>query len=256
MHITRTINLTGRKKIPRKKIQFELVENADGELGFDGSIDFAELNVPSDGQVVVQPYYKSSAMWFDCGTVSSFELPDDTLLTDIDRGGSILFRVLVVDGKTNIGRILASAERVRLKDPNAEDERDALILIRERDIGHDVWKLEVGDDLDKPELVFNNKIPGAADLIGDHGVFLGLLLPSVMRLIMNTIFNRDLENIEDGTWQSNWVKFSEELVGYEIPKNRDADENANWIDELVTEFSKQHKLCDKLNKTLEVAIDD
>ncbi len=195
----------------------------DGELAFDASLDLSNFGIPADGQVVIQPYYKSSAMWFDCGTAASFELPEDTRLTEIDIGGSVLFRVLVVDANDDAGKILASAERVPVKAPGEEEEKESLIKVCERDIGYEVWKLELEDGLEKPELVINNRIPGAAELMGSHGVFLGLMLPAVIRLIMGSIFASKLEHEgtdEEGGWQSKWIKFAEELLGDEIPRNR------------------------------------
>ncbi len=253
MQITRTINLTGRKKIPRNRISIELVETGDGELAFDASLDLSGFGVPADGKVVIQPYYKSSAMWFECGTAASFELPEDTRLTEIDVGGSVLFRVLVVDAKDDAGKILASAERVPVKSPGGEDDREALIKVCQRDIGYEVWKLELENGLEKPELVINNSIPGAVELIGSHGVFLGLMLPSVIRLIMGSIFSSKMEREgtdDEGGWQSKWIKFAEELSGEEIPKNHDIEENTEWIDGLVIEFSKNHRLCHRLNTKL------
>jgi len=249
MQITRTISLTGRKKIPRSLISIELMENADGELFFDATLNLQDLKIPASGRVFIQPYYKTSSMWFDCGTVGSFALPDDTALTEIDLGGSVLFRVFVVDETEEHGKILASAERVPAKDPGGEEDRESLINVRERDLGHEVWKLELEEGLEKPELVINNQIPGAASLVEDHGLFHGLLLPSIIRLILSSIFAKEHQGDGEGdedSWQSKWIRFSESLVDEEIPKNQDVDENEKWIDNVVSQFSKNHKLCRRL----------
>ena len=256
MQVTRTINLTGRKKIPRNRVSIQLFETEEGELAFDASLDLSDFSIPADSKIIIQPYYKSSAMWFDCGTTASFELPENTKLTDIDNGGPVLFRVLIVDAKDEAGKIIASAERVPVKDPADEEDRESLIKVRERDIGHEVWKLELEDGLEKPELIINNSIPGAAELVGDHGVFLGLMLPSVIRLIMGSIFSKGQESDGDEeNWPAMWIKFAEELSGEEIPKNQDSDENVQWIDALVAEFSKSHRLCHMLNQKLGVISD-
>ena len=127
MQITRTISLTGRKKIPRRLVTIELVENAEGELCIDATLNFEELKLPADGRIYLQPYYKTSSMWFDCGTVGSFDLPEDTALTDIDRGGSVLFRVFVVDDSGEHGKILASADCIPAKDPGGDEDKESLI---------------------------------------------------------------------------------------------------------------------------------
>lgn len=89
---------------------------------------------------VLEAYFRSSSMRFPCGTVASIAVPSSMELSEIDRGGAIRFRLLVIDADQT-GRIIATADGLRpVRDRNSPD-RQSLLPLRETDLGDQLWKV-------------------------------------------------------------------------------------------------------------------
>src|SRR5581483_8486478 len=142
--IQRRVNSTGRLRIKRSLIDIALeqapelsaVPTARASLKLDG------VDVPGDAIVAIEAYYRTSSMRFACGTVSNLHLPERMVLSDIDKGGAVRFRVLVI-AADGTGRILAAADGLRPSTPGDGADRQALLPMRETDIGNQLWKIDV-----------------------------------------------------------------------------------------------------------------
>jgi len=251
MKIQRRFNHTGRKKLDRSKITISINEKDDEDPSFDFKYDFDGLKLPGHARIFVEPYYKSSFMRFDFGTVEAPNYPDNTMLTEIDHGSSILFRVLVVDESGHVGKLLASANRVGSVDIDDQEGIEPLISVREKDLGNQTWKLELAGA--KPELVINNRIPSFLSSIKHDVTYQGLIFPSIIREILNHILivSSDNDDDADDAWQKKWLAFAKDLVETEIPDDGETDERRNWIDDVVSEFCNQEKICDKIIDVIE-----
>src|ERR1700734_3041990 len=93
------INFTGRKKLASEHIDIRINrEHGQQFASFVASFHPAMTKVlDKDAKVYVEPYAVSSSMRFDFGTVSNPKVPTDTLLSQLDREDSFLFRIKVVD---------------------------------------------------------------------------------------------------------------------------------------------------------------
>jgi hypothetical protein len=253
MKIQRKVNHTGRKKLDNSKLEILIHEPDDGDPHFDFKHDFEGLKLPAHAKIFVEPYYKSSFMRFSFGTVGEPLLPENTKITDIDHGSSILFRVLVVDDSEDLGRLLASADRVSPSNLDDKEDFESIISVREKDLGNQTWKLDLAGA--GPELVINNRIPAALSRIKHDAIYQGLIFPSIIREILNYILIMSEDPGEDDeatdTWQIQWLSFSKNLVDREIPGEDDIEELQEWIDDVVSEFCNQNKICDKIIDVLE-----
>ena len=154
--IQRRFNSTGRIRITRNRIDLALdahpdlnaVPAAHAVLRLDG------LDVPGNARVAIEAYYRTSSMRFACDTIDHLSVPGRMLLSDIDRGGAVRFRVLVIAADDS-GRILDVADGLRPSTPDDGADRQALLPIRETDIGNELWKIEV-DYRTGPVLLVNN----------------------------------------------------------------------------------------------------
>src|SRR6185312_11650105 len=142
----RRINFTNRKSINRKLISIRLFE---GELPTQPRSFAAELNglteleVPRSACVYVEPYVtgSTSSMRFDFGTIGNLTAPSDTSLTDLDRSGRVLFRIKVVDGSTEVGKILAATNALRPIDEKvSDDDQRAILPVRLEPLDEVVWE--------------------------------------------------------------------------------------------------------------------
>ena len=247
MRLTSTVCLTGRKRIPRNRIRFDLSENSEGIRHFDAKVDFSGLDLPDSGRVFITPYFKHSSMRFDYGTVESFGPSGETLLTDLDSSSTVLFRLHVVEEEDGLARILASADRIpaTMPDDDAKESDQAIISLAVRDLGDEVWKLELEGE--KPRLVINSRIPDARTCMESDPIFHGLVLPSVIRQIMSHIFINRLEGEkeEEGTWESHWIRFAEDLADEDIPEGDDPEGKEKWVEQAILSFSTKFGLGPK-----------
>ena len=253
MKIQRRFNHTGRKKLDRSKITISIDEKDGEDPCFDFKHDFEGLGLPGHAKIFVEPYYKSSFMRFDFGTVGVPIDPDNTTLTEIDHGSSILFRVLIVDETGDVGKLLASADRVSSVDIDDQEGVEPLISVREKDLGNQTWKLELAGA--KPELVINNRIPSFLSSVKHDVIYQGLIFPSIIREILNHILivspDNDEDDDEDDAWHKKWLTFSKDLVEREIPDEGEIHERRDWIEDVVSEFCNQEKICDKIIGVIE-----
>ena len=160
--LQRRLNSTGRKRITRDCVTIELTPPLD-TFSFPlaaAKIDLSELDLDPAARVVLEAYFRSSSMRFPCGTVGSVAVPSQLVLTDIDRGGAIQFRLLVIapDGS---GRIVASAEGLKPLQKSETPERQPLLPLRETDLGEELWRVDI-DERNGPWLVINSRAPGLA----------------------------------------------------------------------------------------------
>lgn len=249
MRTKRRFNYTGRKTINRDAVEIRMQESPGGKPPeFSAAFNFAKLNLPEKGKIIVEAYHKSTAQRFSFGRVGEMKEPESTALTEVDLGGRVLFRVKVVDDSEKFDRLLASAEQISPVDDGDDANRDYLIKVVARDLVGRVWALDLNEDPHtKPELHLNYRIPDSINQVRHNPLFQGLVLPAAVREIYRFIF-WDCENdAEEGSWQQMWLDFGEGISGREPPgATADSTEFHDWTDEILGIFSERHGLCDRV----------
>ncbi len=97
--VQRRVNSTERIRITRDRVTIVLDPAAD-VISFpcaSAIINLEGLDFPPDADIALEAYYRSSSMRFAFGTVRSPNIPARMELTDVDLGGAIQFRLLVID---------------------------------------------------------------------------------------------------------------------------------------------------------------
>jgi hypothetical protein len=251
--VQRRFNSTGRLRITRSKIDISLEQAPDLNVipTARASLKLEGLEVPGDAIVAIEAYYRTSSMRFACGTLSNLMVPERMALSDIDKGGAVRFRVLVI-APDGTGRILAAADGLRPSTPGDGADRQALLPIRETDIGNELWKIEV-DYRTGPVLLVNNRVPGLAAQIRTLPLLQGLILPHAFRAILQDL-NPSGESDDDDLWGDNWRRFLTDLgVATEAEDPDDPDVVDEWIEAAVRAFSDLKEFAErvKLIKTAE-----
>ncbi len=244
--IQRRFNSTGRTRIPRSRIEIKLQEPLDHgafPTAF-ATIDLAELELPHSATVEMEAYFRSSSMRFQCGTVASIKVPDNMVLSEIDRGGAVRFRLLVIDADRS-GRIIAMADGLRpLRDRDSPD-RQSLLPVRETDLGDQMWKIDV-DYRTGPTLLINGSIPGLASTLREHALIQGLLLPHALRMILAEL-GRSSADEEDDIWRKDWRTFLRALDVPDEPDDPDDPESVEeWIEHAVGVFCSQKNFARRI----------
>lgn len=245
--MSRRFNHTGRKKLMRTDVRIHVQEANSGQpQSFTAEVKIpAEMKLDPQARVYVEAYIGTSSMRFDFGTVATVVPPDDCLLTDIDEGAPVLFRVRVVDETLHVGRILAAANGLR---PEGEDDgkhRKSLLPLRSCDLGEQVWWLDFTDVDAGPQLAVNSRIPGIMERLQSDAILMGLIYPEVVRQIARRIWNDDAGISEDAEWLADWKTWLEEQLGRAVSSD-DVANIDDVADEMANNFATKHKFASRV----------
>lgn len=250
--IKRRINSTGRKRIPKERIKVSLTTtDPDEPLRASVALDLAGLGFPLQATVVVDAYHRSTSMRFECGTVGDLKIPSALTLSELGNDGGVLFRVKVIDKEALTGRLLGAAERIRADEANEVDGRRSILPVIERNIGGEVWRLDI--DEGGPQLILNNRVPGISTRLLSNPMARGLLLPAAFRLVLLRLIDEAMEDDPDETdWKVEWIRFTQSRLG--LPEDlaslpQDDDGKAEWIDNAVSVFCEKLDFLTLINTT-------
>ena len=232
--VQRRVNSTDRARITRDRVNIILDPPPDTSSfpSASAAIDLAGLEFPGDADVVLEAYYRSSSMRFPCGTVGHLAVPGRMELSDIDRGGAIRFRLLIIASQS--GQILGSAEGLRPAKTGESPDRQPLLPLRETDLVNELWRIEV-DPRSGPVLSVNNTVPGLAAQIRSIPLLQGLVLPHAFRMILKELSSEGEEEGDD-LWGDDWRKFLRQIGVPIEPEDDDPDTIDEWIESAVEAF--------------------
>lgn len=243
------INSTGRKRILREHIRIRLNESDAGQApSFTADIQLpAELKLDPAAKVYVEPYVKSSSMRFDFGTAGNVAHPETCLLSDIDAGAAVLFRIKVVDETGEVGRILASANGIRPENDADGDERRPLLPLVSAHLGEEIWKLEIDKDAG-PSLIVNSRVPDLIETLKRDVHLQGVIYPEVVRRLVHDIFLDSNEYDEDTDWVKDWKEWFEAQLGREIAEEEvdDTDAVHSLADDVTVAFANKNRFASNL----------
>lgn len=243
----RRFNYTRRKSIPAGHVAIRLLHAGTPDMSFDADVRLATLGLPPEAAVFVEAYYKASYMRFPFGTVGYILQPNDRMLSEIDRGTTVLFRVKVVGTTATSGRILAELDGIVASEaePTAAG-RHSLLPVNYKDLGQQVWRLELGSD--RPVLELNSTINGIRDLATRDGRFLGLVFPAIVRQILTQVLLvLDHDDPDDPSdWRSLWLRFTARYHPEGPPRGGSPDSKQEWIEEAVASYCQAIRTKDLL----------
>ena len=244
------INSTGRKQLTRENIAIHLAEprSLDAAPAFSANLEFPpHLKLEPSANVYVEAYVRSSVMRFSFGTVGLIRAPADTVLTDIDRGAAVLFRVKVVDESKEIGKIVAAVDGIRpLTDTDEIEGRKALLPLVKTDLGEAVWRIHIQGSA-APVLQINNRIPDLRERLFEDPLLAGAIYTEALRQVLHAVLLSN-EFDDEMEWVINWKKFIEEVRGTAIPLEMDDEDNAlalDVIEETIEKFLELRKFASR-----------
>lgn len=233
----RLINSTGRKKIDLENIIIRMEDGVEpgSPRSFKAHIKIPEnLRLDRNARVYLEPYVRSSSMRFDFGTIGRITHPSETILSELDAGRDVLFRLRVVDESGHIGRILAAANEIRPRyEADESVGRRSLLPLVSIDLGEELWKVSVNGTA-LPVLQINNRVPGLREKLLDDAVLQGSVYPHALRTVLNYIVFDDPGDEETG-WIKDWKAFTEELRGEEWPEEFDPQDDKDRLDQFIDE---------------------
>jgi hypothetical protein len=172
-------------------------------------------------------------------------VPSGMILSEIDRGGAVRFRLLVTDADRT-GRIIAAADGLRpVRDRNSPD-RQSLLPLRETDLGDQLWKIDV-DFRTGPTLLVNGTVPGLASRLREQALLQGLILPHALRVILMEVGRGGAQEEDEDIWRRDWRRFLEALdVPVEPEDSEDQESLEDWIEQAVDAFCAQKNFASRV----------
>ncbi len=216
--------------------------NGENPPSFAVNFSLDDSKLPGDAAIYIEAYARNTLQRFHFGTVEEIVPPDDTGLGELDLSATTLFRIHIVDESEHIGRLIASADKLKPEGEDDEVQKSSLLVVRSRPMGNDTWRLDFATG-DKPELCINSRIPNAIGQIKNNPVFQTLILPAALRQVL--MFYLWDDNVDEGSMAEHWLNFAEQTAS-ERPQSEDTTDIMNWIDEVVERFSNSFELCDML----------
>ena len=253
----RRINSTGRRRISRECVKIDMLECLPDEpLKAKASLQLHKFDFQGTASVVIEAYHRSSGMRFDCGTIEALKVPEILVLSEVDRSGSVLFRLKVVDNDEEPGRLLGSAEGIRPRseeDKEGNEGRRSILPVRSIDLRHDVWKVEI-EYGDGPKLILNTRIPDFRYKFYESGMMQGIILPAALRFILQELV-RSYEVSDDDDefdWKEDWMTYCQDelQVTGDLQEISEAGKK-DWIDDVVMRFCEKFRFVEKVRKKLE-----
>jgi hypothetical protein len=237
----RRLNYTGRKLIPHDNLLIN-VRKIDGKKAFNADLTLDGLGFPNNAKVFIEPYYKSSYMRFDFGTIEDFTAPIITYLSEIPETDQLLFRVKVVDIDGKNGKLLGLAERISPKSTDVESiGRQPLLPVDfEKDLGQQIYQIVFDEVGDQVILEINNRIENGPEFIRSNE-FKSMVLPGIVRLIAERVKDHEFDSDSNG-WEDLWLKFFYSKVNIEEkPEYNAYNKEAvdDWIENLVNTFCRK-----------------
>jgi hypothetical protein len=232
----RKYNYTGRQKIANERIQIRQLTRS-GIAAFEAKININDLGFPDYAKIYIEPYFKSSFMRFDFGTVARHIHPENTLLDEIPVTDKILFRVKVVDESSKQGLILGYADELIPTLGDTIGGKKPLLPVDYNDLGNKIWKLDFRDD--GPYLSVNKTIDRITELVKNNLQFFSLVYPEIIRQIAQKIISEEDIELDDlTTWQGQWIQYFKTTLG--ITYKPDEEREDIWCEEIVEAFCRKH----------------
>lgn len=243
----RRFNNTGRRPIQRSHAAVTLRRLKPGESSeesgycFDLKLDLSSYGFPRDARVRVEAWRGNASQRWNWGTIGAPVAPGepDRVLRDVPE--TCQFRVAVVEAGDS-GRLLGLADKMNPRRP-----LESILPLVLKDLDGEVWRLDFGEGDDIAVLCVNKDIAGMSDVVRNDSDFRALVMPQVLRSVLERGLLVKLEGPDDveGPWKP-WFDLAEDVLPGSPPPRlerevQDDDKIAladQWIDQVVAAFAK------------------
>jgi hypothetical protein len=255
--ISRHFNYTHRVRIPKSKVHVEVERGEDGRCrGQIKKLDLTDHKRHSETEwraanVVVEARRVTMGLYHQqiLGTVAEvmertpinsielIEFPDDS---------EIVFRFKVVDTDK---KLLGEVDGIRSGE-QSDTDRQSLIHLYVSDLKEELWRVDFTDDALGPKVLVNKRLPHARGLLTYDPVARGLILPQIVRQVLAEVV---VSKQQSEGWVAGWIAFAERLGHPDVPDGDNPDAVEEWIDEVVSSFTNQHKFATHAEKHMQRA---
>ena len=243
--MTRRFNYTGRERLTSEEFFAETI--SETPLAAALTLDLSRTPLAPSAGVVIEAYSGTITRRFNCGTVANLKVPPIVDLSALQTGGSIMFRVKVVNPET--GLLLASGDRLRLVGDGEDPKRRSLLTVRVDSLGEEIWRVDVSTNI-APVLILNVNIPSLKIQLTEDQLIGGSILLPAVRKVLDVLLD-DLDGLE---WQSDWIQLVKTVdPDIDIEKDMHPDERETLINDIMAVLAEEWGFVTKINQTLQSA---
>lgn len=245
-----TVRFNKRRTLPKRSVRLEIIDGSPQKIRFEirERNHFNKL----DGRAMLKLRLFESQRYvtIELDELRNLRKPIVQKLRGKFSRPSWQLRVISVTGSTR-GRVLASTRSFTLDSNRAgkvKNKNSGILKFAVTDTKPQVWRLEFPEH-DYPTLYLDKDIPNAQAWAQSDPVFIGFVLPTVIRRVFQEI--RLIEERNEVPWVVAWLKWAEE-VGIKLDDVVDSA-NADFeskLGHLVDRFSEKHQLHRKLIRDL------
>ena len=196
--------------------------------------------------MVVEAYRQTTWRRYDFGTVGFVRPASQCRLDAFGGSDGVQFRIKVLSGARDDGRIWAEADNVPVTNPDDSDAgRRSLLNTKGQDLGDEIWQLDFDFDRTRPTLLVNSRLGDWRQAV-QTVAFRSLVYPELLRQILRTAV--DETDPAKNTWQADWSAFAGRLPGMVArPDTDDPDKLQEWLEDAVAAFCRQQRFAEKLD---------
>ena len=240
----RRIRLTGRRQLRKSSVKARIIDRGDEKWVELTVQDPGSLQAfPDDAQVKLRLSENKCSETINFGTIHKIKQVEK-LKNGAFSAPSCQLRV-VASTTAEMGRLLGSTDTwtLRAKEPNTP-ETDGILTFQRKKIHPQIWELELRDD-EYPIVYVDESIPNSTSWVRNDPVFVGCVLPAVVRRVFEEVLRRHYRDI-DAEWMQKWLQWANELTGNvdEVPPEDEFEEQERWMNEIVERFCERHSLVE------------
>ncbi len=241
----RRIRLTGRKQLSKSAVRVGLLEAGGGKLVTMTLAHPEALKpFPTEANVSLKLVENKRVEVVNFGTVGKLSTTRD-LRSDDFVAPSCQVRIADTGFGTK-GLLLASSDTWTLRgDDEKEDENSRGILsFLADDTAPQSWKLDIREN-DYPLVRVDKRIPNAAHWAKSDPVFVGTVLPAIVRRVFDEIL-RGVHS-DDTPWVVDWLTWAAVLLpGQAVPIGEESQDGwDDYLERLLDSFCARHELAEK-----------
>jgi hypothetical protein len=242
----RRIKLTGRRELRKSAVRVAL-SDLGGKRLLTMTIAQPEAfkPFPTEAKVSLRLIENKKVEIVDLGTVGKLSTVRE-LKADHFVAPSCQLRV-ADPGFGTKGLLLASTDNWTLR---GDDEKDneasrGILLFLADETAPQSWKLDMREN-DHPLIRVDRRIPNAALWARNDPVFVGTVLPTVVRQVFDEILRGDYS--EDTPWVVDWLRWADTLLPGQVPPIGEDDKatRLEFLERLVDSFCARHDLAEGL----------
>lgn len=145
------------------------------------------------------------------------------------------------------GLLLGSTDNWTLRGDDEKDDENSrgILQFLPDETAPQSWKLDIREN-DYPLVRVDKRIPNAALWARNDPVFVGTVLPTVVRQVFDEVLREEYS--DDTPWVLDWLRWADALLPGQAPPIGDDDKatRLEYVERLVDSFCARHNLAENL----------